>query len=142
MTTCVFLFRFRISLSRAWTADIGCETCVLPAAMRTDLLLLTLLLPSCRSRLLATSPLPVWSCTEEQGAEIKPVIIDGSRQRAGIIQTPNFPDQFKLPIECVWMIDLSGMPRQYVAHIYFTQVNNFVRFLKHSDGPGYISAHV
>lgn len=40
----------------------------------------------------------------------------------GIIQTPNFPHQFAVPIQCTWIIDASAIAKQNVSIvIYFTQ---------------------
>lgn len=40
----------------------------------------------------------------------------------GVIQTPNFPDKFPVPIQCTWIIDASSINKQNVSIIvYFTQ---------------------
>lgn len=40
----------------------------------------------------------------------------------GVIQTPNFPDKFPVPIHCTWLIDASELNQQNVSIIvYFTQ---------------------
>lgn len=40
----------------------------------------------------------------------------------GVIQTPNFPDKFPVPIQCTWIIDASAINKQNVSIIvYFTQ---------------------
>lgn len=40
----------------------------------------------------------------------------------GIIQTPNFPNKFKVPIQCTWIIDASAIAKQNVSIVvYFTQ---------------------
>lgn len=40
----------------------------------------------------------------------------------GIIQTPNFPDKFKVPIQCTWIIDASAIAKPNVSIVvYFTQ---------------------
>lgn len=40
----------------------------------------------------------------------------------GIIQTPNFPNKFQVPIQCTWIIDASAIAKQNVSIVvYFTQ---------------------
>lgn len=40
----------------------------------------------------------------------------------GVIQTPNFPDKFPVPIQCTWLIDASAINKRNVSIIvYFTQ---------------------
>lgn len=40
----------------------------------------------------------------------------------GVIQTPNFPNEFPVPIQCTWIIDASSINKQNVSIIvYFTQ---------------------
>lgn len=40
----------------------------------------------------------------------------------GVIQTPNFPHKFAVPIQCTWIIDASAINRQNASIIvYFTQ---------------------
>lgn len=40
----------------------------------------------------------------------------------GVIQTPNFPDKFAVPIQCTWIIDASSINKQNVSIVvYFTQ---------------------
>lgn len=40
----------------------------------------------------------------------------------GVIQTPNFPNKFPIPIQCTWIIDASSINKQNVSIVvYFTQ---------------------
>lgn len=57
----------------------------------------------------------------------------------GIIQTPNFPNKFKVPIQCTWIIDASAIAKQNVSIVvYFTQQFvlsglQFTEYAYHSD---------
>lgn len=47
--------------------------------------------------------------------------------RRGIIQTPNFPNAFAVPIHCRWLINASDYANETpVVYVYFTQL--FVKF--------------
>ncbi|XP_039292578.1 uncharacterized protein LOC111062656 [Nilaparvata lugens] len=40
----------------------------------------------------------------------------------GVIQTPNFPHAFPVPIKCKWVIDTSGLPSNTTVVVYLTQL--------------------
>ncbi|TRY61879.1 hypothetical protein TCAL_03175 [Tigriopus californicus] len=48
-------------------------------------------------------------------------IIAGSHHRAGVLETPNFPHWFPLPLSCVWVLDYSALQDTHFVQIYFTQ---------------------
>lgn len=59
--------------------------------------------------------------------------------KQGIIQTPNFPNKFPVPIKCKWIIDASAIAKENVSiTVYFTQQYvlsglKFQEYAYHSD---------
>ena len=100
------------------------------------LLLQVASLSSCNQTLL-----PIYPCNSSptsrgttHGTEartVRPTWIDPTVSQVGLLQTPNFPRPFALPLECLWIFDLTGLSRQAKTnylHFYFTQViHNFKR---------------
>lgn len=99
------------------------------------LLLQVASLSSCNQTLL-----PIYPCNSSptslgttHGTEgtVRPTWIDPTLSQVGLLQTPNFPRPFALPLECLWIFDLTGLSRQAKTnylHFYFTQViHNFKR---------------
>ena len=90
--------------------------------MITPRLILAILLGlcGCCSALATTGePLHKFTCSPDQRAAA--VVINGSKYPSGVIETPNFPQKFPLPLDCAWVIDKSGLEQHYI-HVYFTQV--------------------
>lgn len=56
-------------------------------------------------------------------AETMVTLCGGTLKAArGIIQTPNFPNKFNVPITCIWIIDSTAVPTANVSIVvYFTQ---------------------
>lgn len=53
----------------------------------------------------------------------KPICGDTLTEPYGVIQTPNFPSRFPVPIECKWIIDASNVPSNNASIIvYLTQM--------------------
>ena len=70
------------------------------------------------------------SSSNSQG-NIRPIWIDpasASVSRVGLLQTPNFPGPFALPLECLWIFNLASKPQQIYLHLYFTQVSKYIGF--------------
>jgi len=92
------------------------------------LLLQVASLSSCNQTLL-----PIYPCNSSptslgttHGTEgtVRPTWIDPTLSQVGLLQTPNFPRPFALPLECLWIFDLTGLSRQAKTnylHFYFTQ---------------------
>ena len=72
------------------------------------------------------SEVPIYPCTsgEAQGSHgVRPTWIDPTLSQVGLLQTPNFPRPFALPLECLWIFDLSkAQAKTNYLHFYFTQV--------------------
>ena len=75
--------------------------------------------------------LPIYPCNSSPGSPgtthgtVRPTWIDPTLSQVGLLQTPNFPRPFALPLECLWIFDLTGLSRQAKTnylHFYFTQV--------------------
>ena len=74
--------------------------------------------------------LHISECKSAIGSDIvvEPIWIDPSGPKVGLLQTPNFPNPFPLPLECLWIFDLTKIKGKYL-HFYFTQVSKvpFIR---------------
>ena len=99
------------------------------------LLLQVASLSSCNQTLLPnypcnSSPTSLGTTHGTEGT-VRPTWIDPTLSQVGLLQTPNFPRPFALPLECLWIFDLTGLSRQAKTnylHFYFTQViHNFKR---------------
>ena len=56
---------------------------------------------------------------------VKPIWIDPNEFKVGFLQTPKFPLPFPLPLECLWIFDLTKIKKsKKYLQFYFTQVNN------------------
>ncbi|XP_017042772.1 uncharacterized protein LOC108089159 [Drosophila ficusphila] len=65
------------------------------------------------------------------------------KSRHGIIQTPNFPHRFATPMECVWIIDASDLPKAqgqgnvsivvYLTQLYVLSGLKFTEYMYYSD---------
>jgi hypothetical protein len=56
---------------------------------------------------------------------VRPTWIDlTSPSQVGLLQTPKFPQPFALPLECLWIFNLTEISatRRNFLHLYFTQV--------------------
>ena len=99
------------------------------------LLLQVASLSSCNQTLLPIYPCnsspPSLGTTHGTEGTVRPTWIDPTLSQVGLLQTPNFPRPFALPLECLWIFDLTGLSRQAKTnylHFYFTQViHNFKR---------------
>ena len=79
--------------------------------------------------------LPTYNCinqaddTEDSDQTLRPSWIKfspGGKNNLGIIQTPNFPKHFPLPLRCVWIFNNtkpSGQQANNFLLIYFTRVS-------------------
>ena len=72
------------------------------------------------------SEVPIYPCQSggAQGSHaVRPIWIDPTLSQVGLLQTPNFPRPFALPLECLWIFDLSkAQAKTNYLHFYFTQV--------------------
>ena len=85
--------------------------------------------------------LPIYSCHDQTNSvkdddspSILPTWITYSKDtqdNIGIIQTPNFPNHFPLPLRCVWIFNNTAKLSEKDAtslFIYFTRVNEALHF--------------
>ena len=84
-------------------------------------------------------PVPISACnsvensvksTEDENSLrtdiVRPTWIDLTTSQVGLLQTPKFPQPFALPLECLWIFNLTEIPatsRRNYLHFYFTQVS-------------------
>lgn len=51
----------------------------------------------------------------------------------GVIQTPNFPDKFPVPIQCTWIIDASAINKKNVSIIVYVTQQYLLSGLKFTE---------
>ena len=75
----------------------------------------------------AQSLLPTFTCqppTASTTSNVEPTWIDPSLVEVGLLQTPNFPRPFHLPLDCLWVFNLTALPHDQYLYIYLTQVSH------------------
>jgi len=74
-------------------------------------------------------PVPISACNSgtdnsHRTDVVRPTWIDLTSSQVGLLQTPKFPQPFALPLECLWIFNLTEIPtnsRRNYLHFYFTQ---------------------